>query len=229
MSRGWPTAARACSVPMSGGRVLEPERRLAERDRAGRHEHDAVPGGARRRELGAELGDRVVVDRAAARRDGRAADLDRRPSRRHLHDATLGAALTVAGTWHARPAARDRRLRNHRTAYANPSTNSSSTSPMRTTSPSRAPARVKRAFDAHAPEAVAARRRALRCSSCRPWRRPARRLGPAPGRRRRRRARPRSPPRRDAGRRSPPRPARRRGLRRPSCPGCPGTGRCPGG
>ena len=65
ISRGWPTAATACSVPMSVGRVVEPERGQPGRDRARAHQHDLVAGGARGGELAAELAQRGVVELAA--------------------------------------------------------------------------------------------------------------------------------------------------------------------
>ena len=58
-----------------GGPRREPERGHAGRDRAGEHEHDAVPRGVRGREVAAQLQDRGVVEITALVGDRRRPDL----------------------------------------------------------------------------------------------------------------------------------------------------------
>ena len=75
INSGCPTAATAWSDADVGGAGGETEGGEAGRDRARGHQHDLVPSVARGGHLGAQLGERDVVELARIRRDRRRPDL----------------------------------------------------------------------------------------------------------------------------------------------------------
>ena len=67
MSRGWPSAAQACSSSIAVGRFFRPSSDHAAADRAGTDDEDLVAAAAQFRDLGGELLDLGNIDLAAAR------------------------------------------------------------------------------------------------------------------------------------------------------------------
>ena len=66
-NRGWPTAAIACSVPMSVGRCVSPSAGMPAAIAPDITSTTCVPGRARGRDVGGELGERGVVELARLR------------------------------------------------------------------------------------------------------------------------------------------------------------------
>ena len=111
--RGWPTAAIACSVPMSVGRVVEPERgHVRRRSRPTSRAPRGGPRRARRRGRRPASPTRRRRARPIAQRDRRRADLD------HRRQTELTSALLVGELDRRRCARRRRRARRHARARA---------------------------------------------------------------------------------------------------------------